>query len=351
MSSPKNFEYSFFSKAFHRIVLTSNDLQKSLFSLERFLFLKIKNIKKNTQSLFITGLARSGSTILLNSLYNTGNFASLKYSDMPFIVCPNIWSKISSINIKKNLKKKTRAHDDGIEFDLQSPEAFEEIFWRSQLDLKLNEKDIYEQKDIENEIIKNFENFLQLVTIKEKKNIYLSKNNNNILRLDTLKDKLSNKKIIILFRNPLYHSYSLLKQHNNFCNIQKINPFVLEYMNLLSHNEFGINHKPLFFSEFKSNYENNNINYWLDYWIFIYSKLSKYINNKNDFIFLSFESMKLNPVKILKKIVNNFDIKFELNNIQIFNKDEPRIDLEIDNEKLKIAKNLYKFLINSEIKP
>ena len=79
------------------------------------------------KSLFITGLARSGSTILLNTLYETGQFASLKYSDMPFVVCPNIWSKINFMK-KSNYEKKIRAHDDGIEFSITSPEAFEEVF-------------------------------------------------------------------------------------------------------------------------------------------------------------------------------------------------------------------------------
>ena len=119
----KDFNYNLISRIFHRITLQSNMLQNVFFDLEKFLFLD-KNSKIQTKSLFITGLARSGSTILLNNLYDTGYFASLKYSDMPFILCPNLWHKINIFNFKKDLKQ-IRAHNDGIEFNYTSPEAFE----------------------------------------------------------------------------------------------------------------------------------------------------------------------------------------------------------------------------------
>ena len=125
----KNLKYTYFSKVFHRLVLNSNQRLKMLFEIEKKIFLK-GNDNFDINCLFITGLPRSGSTILLNSLYQTNFFSSLKYSDMPFITCPNLWSKINFS--KKNILNHERAHKDGIKIDLQSPEAFEEVFWRSQ---------------------------------------------------------------------------------------------------------------------------------------------------------------------------------------------------------------------------
>ena len=51
--------------------------------LSNFLFNRIKKYKKPNQKIqkvFISGLARAGTTALLNQLYITGQFASLKYS-------------------------------------------------------------------------------------------------------------------------------------------------------------------------------------------------------------------------------------------------------------------------------
>lgn len=61
---------------------------------------------------FISGLARSGTTILLNSIYESDIFASLTYSDMPFVLAPNLWAKLSPNRRNNNFKE--RAHGDGI---------------------------------------------------------------------------------------------------------------------------------------------------------------------------------------------------------------------------------------------
>ena len=55
----------------------------------------ISSSSENGDHVFITGLARAGTTILLNALYKSNLFASLSYSDMPFVLAPNLWSKIS----------------------------------------------------------------------------------------------------------------------------------------------------------------------------------------------------------------------------------------------------------------
>ena len=49
-----------------------------------------------------------------------------------------------------------------------------------------------------------------------------------------------------MFRSPLEHSYSLLKQHNNFINLQQKETFIKDYMSSIGHYEFGQDHKPFF---------------------------------------------------------------------------------------------------------
>ena len=51
-----------------------------------------------------------------------------------------------------------------------------------------------------------------------------------------------------MVREPISHSISLLNQHLNFLEIQKKDPFVLEYMNSLGHFEFGLNTKPFVYT-------------------------------------------------------------------------------------------------------
>jgi len=121
-------------------------------------------------------------------------------------------------------------------------------------------------------------------------------------------------------------------------------------MNYLSHYDFGLNHKPLFFKEFKSSCKTNDINYWLDYWIFIYSKLSKFVEKDKDIIFLSYETLKLAPLKILNNIIKIFDEKFAINKTNILDKVDKKITFEINKKKFKIANDLYEFIKCYEIK-
>ena len=151
---------------------------------------------------FVSGLARSGTTILLNAIHESNEFASLSYKDMPFILAPNLWSKLS---FKKNIDLVERAHGDGIRVSVESPEAFEEVFWMT-----------FDEYDMDMKSLKIMCNKIR--NIKRK---YLSKNNQNIRRLELISKIFPHSKILIPFRNPIQHSYSLLSQHKSLLKTQR----------------------------------------------------------------------------------------------------------------------------------
>ena len=215
--------YSTIQKFLHDFVLNKKFINKSLFELEKIIYIKNKDIK-NQSHIFITGLPRSGTTSLLNFIYSSNQYASLTYRNMPFVLSPN-FSKLFN---KKNTTQKERVHGDGITYDINSPEAFDEVFFNN------------DEKFIENELLK----YLQLILLSENKVKYLSKNNLNYKRVDLINSILPNSVFLIPIREPLQHSYSLLNQHLHFSQLQKNDDFIRRYMNYLGHNEFGLNHKP-----------------------------------------------------------------------------------------------------------
>ena len=118
--------YSWLQQNLHKIALSTQLMREAQFDIE----LSSTKIDYNPeQNVFVSGLARSGTTILLNALYESNEFASLSYADMPFVLAPNIWSKLSKT--KNHLAPKERAHGDGIKVSSDSPEAFEEVFWKT----------------------------------------------------------------------------------------------------------------------------------------------------------------------------------------------------------------------------
>ena len=116
--------YSWLQQKLHQIALSSNFMRQATFDVESS---AISIEKQNDKHVFVAGLARSGTTALLNALYQSEEFASICYRDMPFVLAPNLWSKVA-LN-KQDVNLMERAHGDGIKISIDAPEAFEEVFW------------------------------------------------------------------------------------------------------------------------------------------------------------------------------------------------------------------------------
>ena len=310
--------YSNIQKFLHDFVLSKKIINKSLFELEKIIYLKNKDIK-NQSHVFITGLPRSGTTSLLNFLFSSNEYASLTYNDMPFILSPNF----SKLFYKKNISKKERLHGDGINFDNNSPEALDEVFF-----------------DNNEEFIKNeLENYIQLILTCNKKNKYLSKNNLNFKRIDLIQSILPNSIFLVPIREPLQHANSLLNQHLHFSQLQKEDDFIRRYMNYLGHNEFGLNHKPW---NDPINYQDyNKIDYWLEQWFLFYKDIyNKYQSYTNCYFVLYEELMNTDYIKtLLEKI--NFN-EFENINFNYFkNSNKKELNIDFSDNVYENAKNVH----------
>src|SRR6516165_3389782 len=115
-------DYSRLDRLLHRLVLDAPTLNALLFDIERALFLKRGSSKGYGRPVYVVGLARAGTTSLMRALYDSGEFASLTYDDMPFVMAPNLWQVLSGINKKRRVSRE-RYHGDRIEVDFGSPEA------------------------------------------------------------------------------------------------------------------------------------------------------------------------------------------------------------------------------------
>ena len=310
--------YSKTQKFLHDFVLSKKFINKSLFEIEKMIYLKNSDIK-NQSHIFITGLPRSGTTSLLNFIYSSNQYASLTYKSMPFVFSPNI----SKLFNNKNILKKERMHSDGITYDINSPEAFDEVFFNT------------DDKFINNELV----NYFQLICLSQNKIKYLSKNNLNFNRVNLISNFFPNCNFLIPIREPLQHSYSLLKQHINFSHLQKQDDFIRRYMNYLGHNEFGLNHKP--WNNPVNYHDLNKIDYWLEQWCLFYQNiLNKYEFNTNCH-FIIYE--ELTNVDYIKKLLEKIDFdkieNIDLNYFKNFNKQE--IDIEYTKNVYESARNIY----------
>ena len=337
--------YNIIEKYLHYFILNNQFVSDLLFDLEKRIFLKNIDLI-NQKHLFISGLARSGSTLLLNILHQNDEYCSLTYNDMPMILAPNLWSKYFSKKTK-NLELNQRAHGDFINININSPEAFEEVFWKHILKKNYITKNFILDKEITKENLLDYSNFINLVCNRFEKKNYLSKNNNSIFRINKILDHFNKSFFIIPFRDPLNHSISLLNQHTKFKNLQNKNKFIKDYMNWLGHYEFGLNHKIFDFKKknVQSDLKSDSINYWLQIWINYYEyvlNVYKQSNNQKKIIFVNY-----NKICEDNYYLDNFLSKINLSNYKnkIKIKANSKKNLaHFDKYKLKNANEIYEKL-------
>lgn len=308
-----NTEYNGLSKFLHRLALKSKAIAETSFDIECSTA-KGDISDFSDKHVFVSGLARSGTTVLMTYLYETGIYRSLTYLDMPFVLMPNLWKKFSGSKKTPESEYKERAHKDGILVGFDSPEAFEEVFWR----IFCGKDFIFDNKlqlhDVSDDVIEKFQKYIQNILLSRDstdKKRYLSKNNNNVLRFKYIQKAFPQSHIIIPFRDPLQHALSLMKQHEHFSEVQANDKFTLEYMTWLGHHEFGLNQKTFFlndsdtFKEMES-YKKTDINFWLLDWKNYYQYVNS--NHTDNSLFLSNEIFSADPVGVLGKLFPILDI-------------------------------------------
>lgn len=281
-------DYGVLSRLLHRLALDYRFIGEACFDIEQMSAGAVAVEKP----VFIVGLARSGTTALLADIYATGAFRSLTYRDMPFVLMPGVWSRLSGAH-KADMEKKERAHGDGILVNAESPEAFEEVFWRTFCGDAYIKPDRLVPHKVGKDTLAKFRQFVASVVNSAPdpaQTRYLAKNNNNLLRLPAIRRAFPDAKIIVPFRDPVQQSLSLLAQHQLFCERHAQDAFSLRYMNWLAHHEFGRGHKPFCFDPGEEpGGDPGDINYWLALWLSSYRHVLRTADA--DTYFLCFETL------------------------------------------------------------
>lgn len=274
-------DYTLLDRALHRAALQFRPVAELSFDLDQAFTPKSKAIGAG-RHVFVSGLARAGTTILMRQIYSAGSFCSLTYRNMPFVLAPNLWGKLTNLSVgRRPVEAKERAHGDRIQVDVDSPESFDEVFWRVLDGENYIHPDHLAPHEPDSSVAAKYVAYVNaiLASDQQSRSRYLSKNNNNLLRLKTIREILPQAVILVPFRNPLAHANSLLRQHGNFITQQNSNGFVRNYMKWLGHHEFGLEHKPFRFgkegAQRLSALSPHELNYWLEVWLQTYNWLEQ----------------------------------------------------------------------------
>jgi hypothetical protein len=309
--------YSILDRLLHRLAFSTPSIQLTAADIEKNVFGSVYETVVAEKPIFITSLPRAGTTLMLEVLYRFPSLATHTYRDMPFVMAPILWSRLSSA-FRKRVEPRERAHGDGMQFGFDSPEAFEEILWRAFWPEKYTDACIalWDANDIKDEACAFFvEHMKKIIALRRPDRMrdgrYISKNNGNIARLDLIGRMCPEAKILVPVRNPFEHAASLLRQHRNFIEMHKNETFIRRYMGDLGHYEFGELHRPFAFlgiDKLLSNWNPLKIDYWLAYWIAAFEHV---LARRDKIILISYEATCADGRHALTEICRQLEIPEE----------------------------------------
>lgn len=281
---PLSGNYSAVDRALHYLAFSVPFLQRALGDLESDLLRRRLDGVVSRDEVFVTGLPRAGTTLLLELLHGTGEFETFTYRHMPFVLAPLIWSRLSK-PFRKAGAGMERAHGDGMSVSVDSPEAFEEVVWLAYLrgavvgkrTLSPVSRDMLtgELADAMRASVR------KLLALSPRSGDdagpsprYLSKNNANISRLDAVTTLFPTSRILVVFREPRAHVGSLRTQHARFRSEHAQDRFSRRYMEWIGHYEFGASFKPINFSGWLDDEAvppEPDESFWTRYWTMAYT--------------------------------------------------------------------------------
>ncbi len=197
--------------------------------------------------IYVTGLAGSGSTILLELLARHPEIATHRYRDFPALATPWAWNWFVERAGGGERAPQERGHQDGIDVTIESPEAFEEPLWSAFFpQIHDPETNAVLSATTEHPRFERFyRDHLRKLLLLRGGRRYLAKGNYNVTRLGYLLKLFPGARFVLPVRDPLWHIASLMKQHRLFCDAESRNPRVLRHMRRSGHFEFGLDRRAI----------------------------------------------------------------------------------------------------------
>jgi hypothetical protein len=195
--------------------------------------------------IFISGLARSGSTLLHELVAAHPQVATHRIKDYPLIFTPYWWRRATAK--QRPPEPRERPHHDGVMITSDSPDALEEMVWMAFFphchDPAVS--NILGAADHHPAFETFYNTHLRKLLLVEQRTRYAAKANYHVARLTYLLRLFPDARFLIPVRAPASHIASLRRQQERFSRGQREHPRALAFMQRSGHFEFGLDRRPL----------------------------------------------------------------------------------------------------------
>lgn len=241
------FDVSLGRHLFSGLIWSTRGLQKKLSNLETDMADEALEGISVTAPVYVSGLARSGTTILLECIADHPSIGTHHYADFPALFTPIWWNRFLELTPRAEVEAAERAHKDGIMVTPDSPEAMEEMLWMSFFDAAHDPKrsNLITKADLGGAFDGFYRDHIRKILAVRGRTRYAAKGNYNLARFSYLKGLFPDARFIVPVRDPVNHIASLMKQHRLFNEACENNPRALAHLARVGHFEFGPDRKPI----------------------------------------------------------------------------------------------------------
>ena len=268
--------------------------------------------------IYVTGMARSGTTILLELLAGMPGVVTHLYRDFPPIWTPFLWNSFLELVPRRDTRPHERPHQDGIEITPDSPEAMEEPIWMRFFPTTHDpSKSNLLGRDTRNDSFAAFyRRHIQKLLLLRGGQRYLAKGNYNVSRLAYIQSLFPDAIFIVPIRHPLAHVASLSRQHRNFSSGQSAHPAARAYLRRVGHFEFGMDRVPINMGDddairiiLQRWHAGDELAGWALCWSHIYGRLREQLDRderlRNAVLIVRYEDLNAHPSEGLQRVLEH----------------------------------------------
>jgi len=261
-----------------RLVASTPGFWKALGNLESFALAKELHNQEIIKPIFVSGVARSGSTILTEVISQHPQLACHHYSDFPITWIPYWWNSLRKHLPLPKQEPQERAHRDRLMITSDSPEAIEEVLWMHFFPAahKPDCSHAMGGQESHPQFEKFYRDHIRKLLLVRNRQRFVAKNNYHATRIEYLLRLFPDARFIIPIRDPVQQVASLIKQHRLFSQQDVEDSRVSRQLQLSGHYEFGPLRCPIIVDKSRQTHygeDLEDIDWYANQWADVYGYL------------------------------------------------------------------------------